>query len=306
MSDKSRIKPAACFCFGLGYTAQFLIKKLQSQGWIVGGTVRNLEKQKKLLESGCSTYVLNSAPISKNLFDLLQDYSHILFSIPPDAQGRNLFLKDNPDFFKNMRHLSWIGYLSATSVYGDQQGRWVDEKTSPHPTTDRGYKRWLAEQEWQLLYQQSQLPIHIFRLSSIYGPGRNALVNILDGTAKLIEQPGQIFNRLHINDIIQVLETSMQQPKPGAIYNLADDEPAPPADVIRYACRLLGKKDLIATSLHDPSISEMTRSFYQESKRVSNQLIKDQLKIKLLYPTYREGLENLWINLSTASNHKVI
>ena len=298
------IKPSACFCFGLGYTAGFLMKKLQHQGWAVGGTVRDPEKQKKLLENGCSAYLLSPSHPIKNLSSLLQGYTHVLFSIPPDCHGHDPFLRDYQDAFREIGHLAWIGYLSATSVYGDQQGKWVDENTPPNPSTDRGHKRWSAEKEWWSLHRQSQLPIHVFRLSSIYGPGRNALANVLGGKAKLIDQPGQIFNRLHIDDIIQVLWASMRQPRSGAVYNLADDFPSSPAEVIRYACQLLGTEDLLPTSLDDPAISEMTRSFYQENKRVSNRLIKEELKVELLHPSYREGLEDLWIKMATASNHK--
>ena len=182
-----------------------------------------------------------------------------------------------------------MGYLSTTGVYGDHAGGWVDEATPLTPGTDRGRQRVVAEGEWQSL----GLPLHIFRLAGIYGPGRGPFEKVRDGTARRIIKPGQVFSRVHVDDIAQVLAASINRPAPGAIYNVCDDDPAPPQDVIGHAATLLGLPLPPAIDHESAVMTPMARSFYAESKRVRNDKIKTDLGIKLFYPDYRVGLAAL-------------
>jgi nucleoside-diphosphate-sugar epimerase len=183
----------------------------------------------------------------------------------------------------------WVGYLSTTGVYGDHAGGWVDEDTPLTPGTDRGRQRVVAENEWQAL----GLPLHIFRLAGIYGPGRGPFEKVRDGTSRRIIKPGQVFSRVHVDDIAQVLDASIHHPDPGAVYNVCDDDPAPPQDVIGHAATLLGLP-LPPAIDHDTAVmTPMARSFYAESKRVRNAKIKSDLGINLIYPDYRAGLAAL-------------
>ncbi|MBL8654941.1 MAG: SDR family oxidoreductase, partial [Alphaproteobacteria bacterium] len=190
--------------------------------------------------------------------------------------------------------VKWIGYLSTTGVYGNRDGDWVDERAALHPSGSRGAARVAAEDAWLALGRVGH-KIHIFRLAGIYGAGRSALDTVRDGKAKRIVKPGQVFSRIHVEDIANVLEASIAKPDPGAIYNVCDDDPAPPQDVIAYACALLGVEapPEIPYAQAASSMSEMARSFYTDNKRVSNLKIKEALGVKLAYPDYRAGLRAL-------------
>ena len=187
------------------------------------------------------------------------------------------------------RVLAWIGYLGTTAVYGDRQGGWVDEETPIEPTLARADRRARAEAAWL----KSGLPVHIFRLAGIYGPGRNAFVNLKDGTARRIVKPGQVFSRIHVEDIATVLEASIARPRPGAIYNVCDDEPAPPQDVVAHAAELMGVAPPPEQPYETADLSPMARTFYKDNRRVRNERIKRELGVRLAYPTYREGLAAL-------------
>ena len=187
----------------------------------------------------------------------------------------------------------WIGYLSTTGVYGDRAGGWVDEASDLRPAGERGRRRVAAERGWLDLWEQSGRPAHLFRLAGIYGPGRGPFEQVRAGTAKQVIKPGQVFSRIHVHDIVQVLEASMARPNPGAIYNVCDDDPAPPQDVIAEASRLLGLAPPPEIPFETAALSPMARSFYEESKRVSNRRIKEELGVRLRYPSYREGLAAL-------------
>ncbi|WP_439123769.1 SDR family oxidoreductase, partial [Marivita sp.] len=182
---------------------------------------------------------------------------------------------------------NWVGYLSTTGVYGDAKGDWVDESAPLSPATERGRRRVNAEAAWAAI---PDLPLHIFRLAGIYGPGRGPFTKVRDGTARRIIKPGQVFSRIHVEDIAQVLEASMADPKPGTVYNLCDDDPAPPQDVIAHAATLLGVAAPPETPFEQAELSPMARSFYAESKRVRNDRIKSDLGVTLKYPDYRAGL----------------
>jgi nucleoside-diphosphate-sugar epimerase len=183
----------------------------------------------------------------------------------------------------------WVGYLSTTGVYGDHKGGWVDETTPLTPNSDRGRQRVIAEAQWLA----TGLPVHIFRLAGIYGPGRGPFEKVRDGTARRIIKPGQVFGRIHVDDIAQVLEASINRPNPGTAYNVCDDNPCPPEEVLSHAAHLLGLPDPPAVPFEEANLGPMARSFYSESKRTRNARIKDELGVRLLYPDYPAGLAAL-------------
>ncbi|ESW62376.1 MAG: epimerase [Rhodobacter sp. CACIA14H1] len=266
---------------GHGYSAQALARRLLARGWTVIGTTRNPAKAARMAAAGVEPLVLPAA-----LAPALARASHVLTSVAPE--GGDPILRDHAEELRAARP-DWVGYLSTTAVYGDHAGGWVDEETPLTPATARGQARVEAEAGWAAL----GLPLHIFRLAGIYGPGRGPFEKVRDGTARRIIKPGQVFSRIHVEDIAQVLEASMARPRPGAVYNVCDDDPAPPEDVIGHAAELLGLPLPPAVPYDEAEMTPMARSFYAESKRVRNDRIKDELGVKLLYPTYREGLAAL-------------
>jgi nucleoside-diphosphate-sugar epimerase len=217
----------------------------------------------------------------------LTGVTHILSSIGPNAKGDPVLAHLRDEIATVAPDLAWVGYLSTTAVYGDRRGDWVDETTPIAPTSERGTWRAEAEAQWQRV---PDLPLHIFRLAGIYGPGRGPFAKLMAGKARRIVKPGQVFSRIHVDDIAQSLLASIDAPNPGAIYNLCDDDPAPPQDVLGYAAELLGLPVPAEVPFDEAGMTPMARSFYGENKRVRNQRIKDELGVQLLYPSYREGL----------------
>jgi len=279
------------FCFGLGYTGQALAEKLLGDGWRISGTTRDRRSQQLLEQNGFRAFLFDSEnPLPG---DVLKNVSHVLLSIPPGDKGDPVFLHHGPDLATRAKTLEWIGYLSTTGVYGDRQGGWVDENSLLCPSTKRGEKRLKAETDWLSLFEREQLPVHLFRLAGIYGPGRNQLEKVAAETAKRRIKPGQVFSRIHVDDIIGMLIASMKQPNPGRAYNLCDDEAVPPQDVVTFAAELLSVEPPEEIALNPDDMTPMGLSFFAESKRVSNQRIKDELGYSLKYPTYREGLKAL-------------
>lgn len=265
--------------FGHGYSARALAAALPD-GWQVIGTTRDPAK-------AAADPVLRVWPGSDLALEIATA-THVLLSIAPDAEGDPVFRALGPALAAAPR-LVWVGYLSTTGVYGDHGGGWVDEATPLAPATRRGEMRVLAERQWQSL----DLPLHIFRLAGIYGPGRGPFAKVRAGTARRIVKPGQVFSRTHVEDIAQVLAASIARPDPGAVYNVCDDDPAPPQDVIAHAAGLLGLPVPPAVPFDQADLSPMAASFYAESKRVRNDRIKSDLGVRLRYPTYREGLAAL-------------
>lgn len=271
---------------GHGYSARSLARALP-QGWRVIGTTRNPEKAAALSAEGIEPRVWPGQSLSEDIASA----THILASAAPTDRG-DPFLPEiaaalagaNPE---------WVGYLSTTGVYGDHGGGWVDESTPLAPSTRRGALRVLAEEQWQKASQEGGWPLHIFRLAGIYGPGRGPFEKVRSGKARRIIKPGQVFSRIHVADIAQVLYASMNAPRSGAIYNLCDDEPAPPQDVIAHAATLLGLPPPPEVPFDAAEMTPMARSFYAESKRVRNDLIKTELGVQLQFPSYRDGLEAL-------------
>jgi len=273
------------FCFGLGFSALALARQLRDKGFAIAGTCRSEEKAAALRAEGIDAFVYGPdhalAPAA------LEGTTHLLLSIPPDDQGDPV-ARDLGNSLQALP-LQWVGYLSTTGVYGDRGGDWVDESSPLAPSTARGRRRLEAEEQWAAL----DLPLHIFRLAGIYGPGRNQLATLRAGTAKRIVKEGQVFSRIHVEDIASVLAASIAQPAPGTAYNVCDNEPAPPQEVVTYAAELLGLTPPPEVPFEDADLSPMAKSFYAESKRVSNKRIREELGITLRYPTYREGLRVL-------------
>lgn len=273
--------PGSLFCFGFGYTAAHLAARLLPLGWKIAGTAREADKRTALKAQGIDAYPF---PLP-DAATALSGVTHILSSVPP-RDGHDPVLAAHGGTIAALPDLVWAGYLSTTGVYGDTGGAWVDEDSPLNPSSPSGKARAAAEAEWQAL----DLHLHIFRLSGIYGPGRSAIDQLRAGTAKRIAKPGQLFNRIHVGDIAAALAASMAHPNPGAIYNLADDEPAASSDVVLEASRLLGVAPPPEIPLEQADLSAMGRAFYAESKRVRNDRIKRDLGLTLAYPTYREGL----------------
>ncbi len=280
------------FCFGLGYSAETLAERLAAIGWDIAGTARDAAKVERLRAKGYEAIRFAGEPGNAELADLLAGATHLLLSIPPGADGDPV-LRHYRDLIAGLSTLDWIGYLSTVGVYGDQSGDVVDEATAPVPNSERTKARVVAESGWLALGEEIERPVQVFRLAGIYGPGRSALDKIRAGTARRIVKPGQVFNRIHVGDIASVLEASIARPRAGAIYNVADDEPAPPEDVVSYAAELMGVEPPPEVPFEEAELTPMARSFYGNSRRIDNALIKSELGVELAYPSYRDGLQAL-------------
>ena len=284
------------FCFGLGYSALALIELLRGDGWSFAGSCREPDKAEALCRAGIDAHVFGGGQALPEIRQALSSVTHLLISAPPDASGDPVLRCHGPDIAALMTvtpRLAWAGYLSTTGVYGDHGGGWVDETTARRPTGERGRRRVDAEDDWLALWRDHGVPVHLFRLAGIYGPGRSALDTVRAGKAQRIDKPGQVFSRIHVADIAAVLRASMARPNPGAAYNVCDDNPAPPEEVIGYACELLGVPPPPLVSFANADLSPMARSFYDDNKRVSNTRIKAELNLRLRYPDYRAGLTTL-------------
>lgn len=280
------------FCFGLGYSARALADAVRADGWTVAGTCRSEEKKAALQADGIDAYVFDRTQPMDNPQTALVGTTHLLLSVPPDAEGDAALDLHGGDIAA-CPGLQWAGYLSTTGVYGDRDGGWVDETSDRRPTGPRGARRVRAEDGWLDLGKARGIPMHLFRLAGIYGPDRNALETVRSGRARRVIKPDQVFSRIHRDDIVQVLQASMASPDSGTAYNLCDDEAAPPQDVIAFACDLLGVDPPPETPFEEADLSPMGQSFYRDNKRVSNARIKEALSVALKWPTYREGLRGL-------------
>lgn len=278
------------FCFGFGYSAGMLVARLRAEGWTVAGTRRS---------TGGDTGMQAFGPDAPFQESWLEGVTHLLISIPPGADGDPALDAAGAALARRARQFEWAGYLSTTGVYGDHGGGRVDEETPLNPAPGRSTWRAQAEAGWMALYREHGLPLHIFRLAGIYGPGRNALENVRAGTARRIDAPGQLFSRIHVADIATVLRASIAAPHPGRIYNVCDDEPASGADVTAHACALLGAPLPPLTTLKDAGLGPMALSFYRDNRRVRNERIKSELGVRLAFPSYREGLAALWEEMRT-------
>jgi nucleoside-diphosphate-sugar epimerase len=276
--------------FGAGYTGRVFGARLAQEGWRVWGTTRERERLEGLAGVGIEPLLWPG----EDLAPAIAAADHLLVCTAPDVETGDPVLRDwRAAMAAAAPRLKWVGYLSTTAVYGDHAGGWVDEETPLAPATPRGRARVAAEAAWQALAEETGLPLHIFRLAGIYGPGRGPFAKLRAGTARRIVKPGQVFSRIHVEDIATVLAASVARPNPGAIYNVCDDDPAPPEEVIAHAARIMGLPVPPAEDFATAQMSPMARSFYAESKRVRNDRIKRELGVKLKYPTYKAGLEAL-------------
>ncbi len=283
--------PSRLFCFGLGYTALALAWRRRAQGWTIGGTCLSAERCSALGNAGFAVERFARERPLADAAATLAGTTHLLVSISPDAAGDPVLACHGADIAAaSAGSLRWVGYLSTTAVYGDRGGGWVDETAVLRPSGERGRRRAAAEAGWLELGRRAELPVHLFRLASIYGPGRSALDAVRTGTAQRVDKPGQVFSRIHVEDISAVLEASMARPSPGATYNVCDDEPTPPGDVVAFACTLLGVEPPPPMPFATATLSAMARSFFDDNKRVDNSRIKRELGVTLRYPDYRAGL----------------
>ena len=280
------------FCFGLGYAAAHLTDAAAARGMTIAGTRRSEMGCAELTMRGISAFRFDGAAPNQGIAKALAQTTHLVASIPPDEEGEPALAQHARDIAASGT-LEWIGYLSSTGVYGNRDGGWVDEAAIPEPGSNTARRRLAAEGAWLTLGALNGLPVHIFRLAGIYGPGRNAVERLRAGTARHIEKPGHVFSRIHVHDIVNVLLASMERPRAGAIYNVCDDEPAAQSEVIVHAAGLLGIDPPPAEAYESADLSEAARRFYSENRRVRNNRIKDELGITLHYPSYREGLAAL-------------
>jgi len=280
------------FCFGYGYTADYLGHELQTnhEGWTIGGTTRDPERRQELLLRRIRARVFDYEHPIADPRTLFSRFSHLLISTPPDDRGDPVYNMHAEELI-NLPNLKWVGYLSSTGVYGNRNGASVDETAEVTPTSQRGSRRALAEQQWYSLFEKHNVPVHIFRLSGIYGPGRSALDTMRAGIARRVDKPGHVFNRIHVDDIVQTIIASFKNPNPGQVYNLADDIPAPSHEVIAEACALLNMPAPPLIHHDEVDLSPIAQSFYKDNKHVLNDKIKRELGIELKYSNYRDGLK---------------
>jgi nucleoside-diphosphate-sugar epimerase len=283
------------FAFGLGYSAQALAGRLAAKGWEIAGTARDPGTLERLRQRGYKMARFADPSDRDGVADLLRGTTHLLHSIPP-VTGIDPVLAGFRDQLATLSSLGWIGYLSTVGVYGGSDGAWVDETMKPEPRNARTEARVVAEKEWLAFGEETGCPVQIFRLAGIYGPGRSAFDKLRDGTARRIVKQGQVFNRIHVDDIASTLETSIARPRQGAIYNVADNYPAPPDEVIAYAAELAGLPLPPAVPFEEAELTPMARSFYEGNRRIANHLIKSELGVALRYPTYRDGLAAILVD----------
>lgn len=275
------------FLFGYGFSGRALARRLAGQGWTVAATHRDEAGAARIAADGHTPVDLGDRDAVTDELGLAQA---LLTTTPPSSQGCPGLNNLVGPLAEANAFPDWIGYLSTTGVYGDRHGGWVTEASRLAAQSVEGARRVGAERDWLDVGRGMGLTVTIFRLPGIYGPGRSAFDRLREGRARRIAAPGQVFSRIHVDDLASGLEASIARPRAGGIYNLCDDEPAPNSDVIAYAARLLGLPPPPEVALEDAGLSPAARRFYGESKRVSNALAKAELGWRPAYPTYREGL----------------
>jgi len=288
----------ALFCFGFSYTVAAYVARCGSRFAGIAGTVRTADKAARIAAQGigghrAQPFIFGDHVADDDLNATIEAASHIVVSIPPNA-GNDPALRHYVEPLRRAAHVTSIVYLSTVGVYGDHGGAWVDETTPPKPRSARSTERLQAERQWQDFGAESGRPVAIFRLPGIYGPGRNALVDLVRGDARRIVKPGQVLNRVHVDDIVQAIDAAFAR-RANGIFNICDNKPSPAPEVVTFAAELLGvtpPPEIPFGAIKD-TLSPMALSFYGESKRVRNARMKDELGVSLLYPTYREGLRAL-------------
>ena len=278
------------FVFGVGFSSKAFIEEVRDRFEWIGGTTRSEEKAAALKTQGVKPFLFDGESKGDGIADALASSTHVLLSIAPNESGDPVLNLHGEDIAAGKP--DWVGYLSTVGVYGNHDGAWVDEDTPCKPVSKRSVQRVAAEEAWLDFSATSDLPVQIFRLSGIYGPGRNAFENFKRGKARRLVKPGQVFNRIHVADIAGALGAAMSKPST-RIFNVTDDEPAPPQDVVAYAADLLGVEPPPEIPFETADLTPMARSFYGENKRVSNRRVKDELGYSFRYPDYRMALKSL-------------
>ncbi|KQO86793.1 MAG: SDR family oxidoreductase [Methylobacteriaceae bacterium] len=280
------------FVFGLGFSARHFAERERARFNAVRATVTEPERARSLAaETGFTLRAFGPEADDPRIAEDLADTDVLLISAPPGRDGDTVLARYRDTIAKS--RIGWIGYLSTIGVYGDQGGAWIDETTPATPKSARSRDRLAVENAWLALRAETGKAVQVFRLSGIYGPGRNPIVKLRDGRTQRIVKPGQVFNRIHVADIAATLAASIERPRGGAVYNVTDDEPAPPQTVTEHAARLTGLPLPPEVDFETADLSPMARSFYGENKRVRNRLIREELGVQLAFPTYREGLAAL-------------
>jgi hypothetical protein len=281
------------FCFGFGYSAQALARRMSARTVSLAGT-RTSVGGEDAAPLGARLAEFKGDAASAEVEGLLAGTTHALVSIPPDLEG-DAVLRHFRGELAGLGDLAWVGYLSTVGVYGDWHGQWVDETSPTRPISERGLRRVQAERAWRAFGKDTGKRVEVFRLAGIYGPGRSVIDTLRAGTARRIVKPGQVFNRIHVDDVAQALAAAIDKDTGHRIYNVGDDEPAPPQDVVAHAAELMGLPVPPEVALEAAGLTGMAASFWVECKRVSNARIKGALGVELMYPTYREGLRALLV-----------
>lgn len=278
------------FIFGMGFSSKAIAAAARESFTSICGTSRSAEKCEAIRKMGYDAEIF-AGEATNEVMQQLSKATHLVVSISPGEQDP--VLNAFPNLAELAPNLEWIGYLSTVGVYGDHNGAWVDEESELRPVSKRSIQRVAAEEAWQKLADGANIPLGIFRLAGIYGPGRNWFINIEKGTSRRLVKPGQVFNRIHREDIATAVTNAMHETI-GGIFNITDDEPAPPQDVVTYAHELMGKKPPPEIDFETADISPMARSFYGENKRVSNAKSKSILKMEYAWPDYHTSLKRMW------------
>jgi len=280
------MKEINIFCFGFGQVAKNFIKKLSIEKYNINLTTTSTRESSKENFKGINynSYLFNSEKFDKNLLAKLKKADHILVSIPPKNEV-DLVVKNFSKFLESSK-VKWITYLSATSVYGDHKGEWVNESSKTNPISNKGVARLKAENSWTSLEKNNKLPVQIFRLSGIYSNEKNILVRLKSGDVKLINKKNHFFSRIHVDDIANILFKSLSKFKSGEIYNVSDDKPSSSKEITLYGAKMLNIENIEVHAIK----SEMLKNFYNESKKVSNKKVKNYFNYNLIFPSYIEGL----------------
>lgn len=282
------------FIFGYGYSAKAIANELKESCEWIAGTSRDAGKRARMEANGIRAYAFDGHECNAEISAALQEATHLVISAGPNPQG-DPALKCHRLDIANAPNLKWIGYLSTVGVYGDHQGAWIDEKTPCKPVSQRSVERVAAEGSWQDFAEQLDVPLAIFRLAGIYGPGRNGMIKLSKGRGRRIHKEGQVFNRIHVDDIALAVSRAAQSEKSG-LYNVSDMEPAPPQDVVEYAAKLMGVDVPALQDFKTMDLSPMARSFYGECKRCKNDKLLKLIGGQMRYPTYREAFSHMWEN----------
>ena len=289
------MKDINIFCFGFGQVAKNFIKKLSVEQYNINlsATSRSESSKKTFKGINYNSYLFNSEKFDQNLVVKLKEADHILVSIPPENQ-EDLVIKNFSKFIESSK-VKWITYLSATSIYGDHKGEWVNENSKTNPISNNGIARLKAENAWFSLEKSKKIPIQIFRLSGIYSNEKNILIRLKSGGVKLINKKNHFFSRIHVDDISNILFKSLSKFKSGEIYNLSDDKPSTSEEVTLFGAKILNIENIEKIEV-DQIKSEMLKNFYNESKKVSNKKMKSYFDYNLKFPSYIEGLNHIRSN----------